>query len=105
MKAQERNIMRRIYGLCILLLGLTLIGGCVPAATEGSAYAEGAFPPTLSDEEYHQKDWTRDDCLVCHKSGQLGAPAVEHLGMPALQKDAKCRTCHVLIPGSVAEKK
>ena len=104
MKARRR-FARCIYSLGLLVLGAVLIAGCSPAQSGETAFAEGAFPPTLSDEEYHQRDWTRNDCMVCHQTGQLGAPVMVHEGMPTLQNDAKCRTCHVLIPGSVAEKK
>ncbi|NOX53592.1 MAG: hypothetical protein GXP27_03985, partial [Planctomycetes bacterium] len=44
------------------------LAGCnqpAPGADEGGDFAPGAFPPTLSDVEYHQKAWSRATCLSC----------------------------------------
>ncbi len=91
----------------LLLIGaMVALAGCdkgqpnagnVQAAE--SDFATGAFPPILTDTDYHTKPWTRDDCLKCHEEGVDDAPKVRHVSLPALAKDAKCRTCHVLIVG------
>lgn len=61
---------------------------------------EHAFPPTLSDTEWHENAWLQDDCLRCHETGVGDAPVVRHRKMPSILLTAKCRTCHVQIPGS-----
>jgi len=79
------------------------LAGCnqsAPGADDEGDFAPGAFPPTLSDTEYHQKSWSRASCLTCHESGLEGAPKVLHTSLPAEAKQVKCRSCHVLIPGS-----
>jgi cytochrome c5 len=62
-----------------------------------------AFPPTLSDLSYHRTGWKKNDCLRCHETGVGKAPSVQHKGMPKRLLTAKCRSCHVLIPGSKAK--
>ncbi len=69
-----------------------------PGPFEGNA-----FPPTLSDLPYHQKGWKKNDCLRCHETGVGKAPEVHHKGMPKRLLTAKCRSCHVRIPGSKAK--
>ncbi|MAE28532.1 MAG: hypothetical protein QF724_09310 [Planctomycetota bacterium] len=64
-------------------------------------FAAFAFPPTLPDDDSHRDSWTRTDCLNCHETGIQDAPVVTHEGMPSVLLTAKCRSCHVLIPGSV----
>ena len=64
-----------------------------------------AFPPTVSDTEYHQDAWYRDDCLRCHETGVENAPRVRHKGMAPVLLQAKCRSCHVLIRGSAPGKR
>lgn len=66
---------------------------------EEPAFARNAFPPTVSDTDYHRDPWRRD-CLRCHETGVQEAPRVVHRGMPAILTNVKCRSCHVLIPGS-----
>ncbi len=86
-----------------LVAALPVLTGCGQSTTAQSAgFAAGAFPPTLSDTTYHQQSWTREDCLVCHETGQQDAPVVKHVSVPELAMEAKCRTCHVLVPGSPA---
>jgi len=63
-------------------------------------FADFAFPPTLSDTAHHGKSWLRDDCLRCHETGVQDATVVRHADMPDVLLTAKCRSCHVLIPGS-----
>jgi hypothetical protein len=63
------------------------------------AFAENAFPPTVSDMDYHKDAWYRNDCLRCHETGVEEATVVKHEDMPAVLLTAKCRSCHVLIPG------
>lgn len=95
-----RNV-KVVLGLLILLLPLTV--GCdAPNTAQSADFAAGAFPPTLSDTAYHQQAWTRADCLVCHEMGKEGAPLMKHVSVPSAAQEAKCRSCHVLIPGSTA---
>ncbi|MCA8978013.1 MAG: hypothetical protein KDC98_25025 [Planctomycetes bacterium] len=62
--------------------------------------AEHAFPPTIPDTKWHQDAWLQDGCLRCHETGVEGAVRVRHVDMPPILLTAKCRTCHVFIPGS-----
>jgi len=68
-------------------------------ADEDDDFADFAFPPTVSDVEYHKDAWYKDDCLRCHETGVGDATAVEHEGMAPILLTAKCRSCHLLIPG------
>ena len=52
-----------------LVVAAALCVGCQKASDEDH-FAEGAFPPTISDMEYHSEAWTRSDCLVCHETGK-----------------------------------
>ena len=61
---------------------------------------DNAFPPTLSDVKYHRSGWFKNDCLRCHETGVGDAPIVKHANMSPILLDAKCRSCHVRIPGS-----
>ncbi len=94
--------MLRIAHLSILGL-VALAAGCTTKATS-TEFAEGAFPPTLTDMEYHRNPWARTDCLACHAAGVNDAPKMEHVSLPPLAEEAKCRTCHVLVPGDVPAK-
>lgn len=80
-----------------ILMGIALFA-IVPQDEEGE-FAENAFPPTVSDMKYHHKAWYENDCLRCHETGVGDATEVEHKDMPDILLTAKCRTCHVLIPG------
>ena len=62
-------------------------------------FASNAFPPTLSDAEWHQGGWGDNACLRCHETGVAKAPRVFHKNMPDVLLKAKCRSCHVRIPG------
>jgi len=62
-------------------------------------FADFAFPPTISDVDYHKDAWIKDDCLRCHETGVGEATVVKHEGMKPILLAAKCRSCHVLIPG------
>jgi len=68
-------------------------------------FDDNAFPPTLPDTEWHQNAWLEPDCLRCHETGVGDAPTIVHEGLPRILLSAKCRTCHVLIPGSVPKEK
>jgi|GEM_PF-1376028 len=68
-------------------------------AGDDDGFAANAFPPAISDMDYHKSGWFRNDCLRCHETGVGDAPEVVHEGMPAILLTAKCRSCHVLIPG------
>lgn len=71
---------------------------------EGSLEAR-AFPPTISDTDWHKDAWLKNDCLRCHETGVGDATPVKHYDMPEILLTAKCRTCHVQIPGSPPRKK
>ena len=88
--------------LCCMML-LSACGGKSNTA-EGSDFAPHAFPPTLTDTDYHQKAWANPSCLLCHEHGLEDAPIVKHEGMPDYLKAASCRTCHVQIEGSTPSK-
>ena len=85
----------------LLVIAALSLPGCrpAPAASAQSDFAPGAFPPVLSDQDYHKNSWTRGDCMTCHELGVQEAPKLRHVSLPELAKDAKCRTCHVLVPG------
>ena len=88
--------------LLVLPAALFLVSGCEQGGRvqAESDFAVGAFPPILSDMDYHSRSWTRSDCLACHETGVQKAPVMRHVSVPALAKDAKCRTCHVFVAGS-----
>ena len=86
--------------LLLLSAAVLLVLGCQRSGQAQSDFAPGAFPPTVSDMDYHRRSWTRVDCLACHETGIQEAPVMRHVSVPALAKDAKCRTCHVFIAGS-----
>lgn len=85
--------------LLVLPAALFLIAGCEQGGRvqAESDFAVGAFPPIMSGTDYHDRSWTRSDCLACHETGTQNAPIMKHVSVPALAKDAKCRTCHVFI--------
>ncbi|KAA3615206.1 MAG: hypothetical protein DWQ01_00340 [Planctomycetota bacterium] len=96
--------MRRLLALLSLAALATLAVACGPAEAGGDEagdFASNAFPPTLSDTDYHQNAWSdsAETCMVCHKTGINDAPKVVHEDMAAVLLDAKCRSCHVLIEG------
>ena len=66
---------------------------------QDSRFLANAFPPTLSDTDYHEDAWVRLDCLRCHETAVGEAPPLVHEGMTSLLLEAKCRTCHVVEPG------
>jgi len=67
-------------------------------------FADNAFPPTVPDTQWHQDAWLKNDCLRCHETGVQDAPRVIHKDLPIVLLTAKCRTCHVLIPGQAPAK-
>jgi len=72
-----------------------------PQGPEGEVtFLPQAFPPIMPDTEWHQDAWMRNDCLRCHETGVGEAPVVKHEGMPEILLVAKCRSCHVLVPGA-----
>lgn len=64
---------------------------------EESWYERNAFPPMIPASGSHTSTWLRDDCLLCHEEGLVGAPKIVHEGMPKVLQEAKCRTCHVQV--------
>jgi hypothetical protein len=96
--------MKRVIYLAMpaLLLGLAFLTGCQGEVDpEAKDYANGAFPPILTDMDYHRNSWTRDDCLTCHEQGVNDSPKLEHKsGLVEHLKQAKCRTCHVFVAGA-----
>ncbi len=80
--------------------GNPAVTGCVPLEIDaGTGFAVNAFPPTLTDQTYHQDAWMTNDCLRCHETGVGEAPMVRHRGLPAIALAAQCRSCHVASPG------
>jgi len=65
-------------------------------------FADYAFPPTIPDTDWHRDAWEVNDCLRCHETGVNDATVVQHAGMPDILLAAKCRSCHVLIPGDTS---
>ena len=98
----EESLMRWLSTACLLLLlGLiTLVAACGRTPSAEADYAPGAFPPTLSDKDYHRQSWQRADCLTCHEQGVNDAPKLKHRSLAPLARNAKCRTCHVTARGS-----
>jgi hypothetical protein len=68
---------------------------------KGQEYAPNAFPPVVSDVDYHKGAWMKNDCLRCHETGVGEATEVEHKDMPDILLTAKCRSCHLLIRGQL----
>ncbi len=79
---------------------LCTLAACQKSQSADADYAPGAFPPTLSATEYHQRAWSRTDCMTCHETGVQNAPKVKHLSVPDIAKNSKCRTCHVVTQAS-----
>ncbi len=79
----------------------------VAVGEEGAAidpltgFAFAAFPPTITDKEWHEEAWTAGNCLDCHETGVGKAPEIRHYGIPALAMESNCRTCHVIEPGKL----
>ena len=65
-----------------------------------TGFALAAFPPTIPDRPWHKDAWMVNNCLDCHETGVQDAPRIRHEGLPDIAYQSKCRTCHVLIPGS-----
>jgi hypothetical protein len=91
---------RTVYAVIVALAAL--VAGCTPEAPP-SNFALGAFPPTMPDDADHREPWSRTDCLSCHAQGANEAPKMEHTSVPPLAEEAKCRTCHVLVPKGSSE--
>ena len=100
-----------LFAIPALVVGLGLGCGSTPAPdrygqepecfpTRSEALEDHAFPPTIPDTAWHQDAWWTNDCLRCHETGVGDAPELVHRGLPEILATAKCRTCHVLIPGS-----
>ena len=96
-----------ILSACLMLFAVAMIGlaGCNPPASTSAAasdadFAQGAFPPILSDVDYHEGAWTKTTCLSCHENPEEDAPQVRHVSVPEDAAKVKCRTCHVLVPGA-----
>ncbi len=95
----------------MLLIGALALSGCDSSQSSTDSnlnaradFVAGAFPPTLSGEDYHLQPWTRTDCLICHEQGVDKAPPMRHTSVPEIAASAKCRTCHVLIVEDKAPK-
>ncbi|USN99622.1 MAG: hypothetical protein H6810_02870 [Phycisphaeraceae bacterium] len=83
----------------VAIVDPTLVRQTTEVIDPQTGFAEHAFPPTIPDRDWHREAWTRTDCLTCHETGVQNAPILRHRGLPALTLQAKCRSCHVLIPG------
>jgi hypothetical protein len=68
-------------------------------SADEAVFAENAFPPPIPDTESHVESWAILDCLRCHETGVAEAPMIRHASVPDIAREAKCRSCHVLIPG------
>lgn len=66
-----------------------------------TGFALAAFPPTITDKEWHYEAWTANNCLDCHETGVQDAPEIRHYGLPAIAMEAVCRSCHVIEPGKL----
>ena len=75
-----------------------------PQEEKASQFDANAFPPMIPASGSHRTAWVKDDCLLCHESGNSGAPVVVHEGMPGLLLQAKCRSCHVQIRSDEASR-
>lgn len=75
-----------------------------PQEEKASRFDANAFPPMIPASGSHRTAWVKDDCLLCHESGNSGAPVVVHDGMPDLLLQAKCRSCHVQIRSDEASR-
>lgn len=71
------------------------IDGADISGLDDEGFASNAFPPMLSNSDHHQNAWLRNDCLLCHADGLVGAPLVKHRGMSKVLLEANCRSCHV----------
>ncbi len=71
-----------------------------PGGKSTGEFEDDAFPPTMPDIAEHGSAWLKDDCLRCHETGVGKAPEIVHKDLPEILLAAKCRTCHVFIPGS-----
>jgi len=87
--------MSKFFSFIVLGLALTSFG-CGSQSTK-TEFAEGAFPPTIPNDDDHKNSWSRNDCLTCHEEGKMDAPIMEHTSLPDIAKEAKCRTCHVTV--------
>ena len=79
-----------------ILVMASLMAACQKSQSANADFAPGAFPPTLSATEYHQRAWSRTDCMTCHETGVQNAPKIKHVSVPDIAKSSKCRTCHVV---------
>lgn len=77
----------------------------VPQQPAPRDIAAHAFPPVMPDIVQHQDSWLMEDCLRCHETGVQDAPAIRHVDLPPVLLTAKCRTCHVFVPGQQPREK
>jgi hypothetical protein len=70
-----------------------------------SQFNANAFPPMIPASGSHRTAWIKDDCLLCHETGNSSAPIVVHEGLPEILFEAKCRSCHVQIRSDEASRK
>jgi len=102
---------RSLIFVIVLLAMLLVLLACQPATPAPkptttpeppdpkAAFAQGAFPPTIPDREWHNNAWLLTDCLACHgKDTQGEAPKIVHKDLPELYLNVNCRTCHVPRP-------
>ncbi len=66
-----------------------------------TGFASAAFPPTLTDQKWHQDAWQINNCLDCHETGVGDAIPIRHTGLPAITLASSCRTCHTIAPGKL----
>jgi cytochrome c5 len=68
-----------------------------PPAADEAAFLPSAFPPMIPASVSHGEAWRNESCLLCHETGNRGAPLMKHAGLPPLLRAAKCRSCHVQV--------
>ncbi len=71
--------------------------GLRPPAEDEAAFLASAFPPMIPASVSHGEAWANESCLLCHETGNRGAPLMKHAGLPPLLRSAKCRSCHVQV--------
>jgi len=78
-----------------------VVGAADIAIDPETGFASAAFPPTLTDRDWHESAWVVNNCMDCHETGVGDAVRVRHIGLPAIALASSCRTCHTVEPGKL----